>query len=141
MSIQNAARKIGDFIGLNDVKFIVIITAQQENVGGKIELIRGQKEVIIEVSKETVKYEAALLSTLAHEITHKFLNEKGLSVGDGIIHQYENEILTDIATVFLGLGKIMLNGCECRREYEDRMGRTTEIFTTGYLNMEQLSFV
>ena len=100
MSIQNAAKKIGDFIGLNDIKFIVIITAQQENVGGKIELIRGQKEVIIEISKTTAKYEEALLGTLAHEITHKFLCEKGLSVGDGLIYQYENEVLTDIAFVF-----------------------------------------
>ena len=49
------------------------------------------------------------------------------------IRKYENEVLTDIATVFLGLGKLMLNGCEIKT--------TTEQLRSGYLDQKQLAFV
>jgi hypothetical protein len=43
---------------------------------------------------------------IAHEITHAFLFSRRIWIAD----TQENEFLTDIATVFVGLGKLLLNG-------------------------------
>jgi len=43
---------------------------------------------------------------LAHEITHAYLFSKGIILND----LNENEMLTDLASIFLGLGKFILNG-------------------------------
>ena len=45
---------------------------------------------------------------LAHELTHHFLFNKQIGYPD----TDENERLTDLATVYLGLGKLTLNGYE-----------------------------
>jgi len=43
---------------------------------------------------------------VAHEITHVFLFSKGIFFND----VKENEMLTDLTSVFIGLGKLILNG-------------------------------
>lgn len=43
---------------------------------------------------------------LAHEMTHALLCSKGISLEDS----KENELLTDLTAVFVGLGKLLLNG-------------------------------
>jgi hypothetical protein len=57
----------------------------------------------------------------------------------------ENEILTDIATVYLGLGKLLLNGCRESRSYTQSNGQhektTKKEIRVGYLDIEQLSLV
>jgi hypothetical protein len=45
-------------------------------------------------------------ATLAHEISHQFLNSKGISYPKVV----ENEKLTDLASILLGFGKFVLNG-------------------------------
>ena len=145
VAIQDAAKKIGEFIGLQGLTFIVATVKQKEKIGGHVELQYRQKEVFIEISDDTAKFNVAVLATLAHEITHKYLRINGISVGTGPIHEYESEVLTDIATVFLGLGKLMLNGCEIENtRQEARIDRTynvTERLKSGYLDREQLAFV
>lgn len=145
IAIQIAAKKIAEFIGLHGFTFIVATVKQKEKVGGHVELKYGEKEVFVEISDDILKFENAVLATLAHEITHKYLHINGISCGTGLIHEYENEVLTDIATVFLGLGKLMLNGCECqnvRQEYVPEGTRTiTETLKSGYLDRNQLAFV
>jgi len=145
IAIQTAGKKIAEFIGLHGFTFIVAVVKQKEKVGGHVELRYGEKVVFVEISDDTSKFEDAVLATLAHEIAHKYLHINGISCGIGPIHEYENEILTDIATVFLGLGKLMLNGCECknvRQEYVPEGTRTvTEVLKSGYLDRSQLAFV
>ena len=145
IAIQIAAKKIAEFIGLHGFTFIIAPVKQKEKVGGNIELKYGEKEVFIEISDETLKFEDAILATLAHEIAHKYLHINGISCGMGPIYEYENEVLTDITAVFLGLGKLMLNGCECentRQEYVLEGRRTvTETLKSGYLDRSQLAFV
>lgn len=108
ISIQEAAKKIASFIGLLDMVFIVGIAKQGEKVGGHIELSGNNREAFIELSEGVLKYQETVLSTLAHEITHKYLQMNGIRHPD----ENKNEILTDTASVYLGLGKIMLNGRE-----------------------------
>jgi len=43
---------------------------------------------------------------VAHEITHAFLFSKGIGFPD----TQANELLTDVSTIFIGLGKLLLNG-------------------------------
>jgi len=131
--IQDAAKKIAEFIGLQDLTFIVATAKQEEKVGGHVELEYGQKEVFVEIADNTAKFGVAVLATLAHEITHKYLQINGFFVGTDPIRNYENEVLTDIATVFLGLGKLMLTGCEVKT--------TTERLKSGYLDRKKLAFV
>lgn len=145
IEIQDAAKKIAEFIGLQGLTFIVATVRQKEKVGGHVELQYGQMEVFIEISDNIARFCIAVLATLAHEITHKYLQINGISVGTGPIHEYENEVLTDIAAVFLGLGKLLLNGCEVENTRQvariDGTYNVTEQLKSGYLDREQLAFV
>jgi len=145
LEIQRAAKTLADFAGLPQFVFIVSAIAQKKNVGGQIDLRHGEEEVFIEVSQETANYQEAVLATLAHEIAHKVLHVNGISVGSGPFYQYENEILTDVAAVFMGLGKVLLNGCECHRTVQEAtLGgtkSTTHSLKSGYLGLDQSAFV
>ena len=140
IGIQSAGKKIANFIGLTDLTFIIATTKQKKNVGGHIEL-NNEKNVFIELSPDTLKFPESILASLSHEITHKYLHIHNLKFDN----TYENEVLTDIAAVFLGIGKLILNGCECKRTYEEYASGGTKVITetikTGYLSREQIAFV
>jgi len=145
MAIQHAAKRIAEFVGLKGITFVVGIAKEEDGVGGHIELELGVNTLYIEISKEMKQYHDAVPAVLAHEITHKYLQLNGISCGSGPFYQFENEILTDITAVFLGLGKLLLNGCECNniREEHSREGTRTikETMKVGYLDRSQMAFV
>lgn len=145
IAIQTAAKKIAEFIGLNGFIFIIATVKQKEKVVGHIELKYGEKEVFVEISDDILQFNNAILATLVHEISHKYLNINGISCGIGPVHEYENEVLTDITTAFLGLGKLMLNGCECQNVRQEQIpggvNTITETLKSGYLDRNQLAFV
>lgn len=145
IAIQAAAKKIAEFVGLQDITFIIATAKQEDKVGGHIELKPEESTIYVEISKEMKKFHATVLAVLAHEITHKYLQVNNISCGAGPFYQYENEILTDITTIFLGLGKLMLNGCECQNIREENVPGGTRIITetvkAGYLDRSQLAFV
>ncbi len=154
IAIQTAAKKIAEFIGLHGLTFIIAKVKLKEKVGGHVELKYGENEVFVEISEDTSKFEEAVLATLAHEIAHKYLHINGVSCGIGPTHEYENEVLTDITTIFLGLGKLMLNGCECQNVHQEQdetvvsisngtnpIRTITETLKVGYLDRTQLAFV
>ena len=45
------------------------------------------------------------MGTLAHEISHKYLQINNITCGYGPAFNYHNEILTDITAVYLGFWK------------------------------------
>ncbi len=145
VEVNKAARRIAEFVGLGEYTFVVAVISQEEGVGGQIELRHGEPGAFIEVAKDAVKFEDAVLATLSHEITHKFLHIRDMSVAPELKPQLDDEILTDITAVFLGLGKLMLRGCECKKvsTQEDLQGKvtTTETYRGGYLDGSQLSLV
>jgi len=145
IDIQNIAKEIAQFIGLSGLTFIVSIVSQENGVAGQIELNTSGKEVFIEISRKVTKFADAILAALAHEITHKHLQIHGISCSESPLGKYENEVLTDIATVYLGFGKLMLNGCECKMiRYEPIQGGTrtvTETLKAGYLSRAQFALV
>lgn len=77
------------------------------------------KEIII--VNDSTFYLIHFLAVLAHEITHNYLYHHFISPPDNI----DNEILTDLAAVYLGFGTIMLRGyapsdaLTCRLGYVD----------------------
>lgn len=97
-----------------------------------------------------MKFPDVAAATLCHEVCHKWLQAKGICSHIEI----ENEILTDIASVFLGFGKIMLNGCRTTNVKDRTMKttfkdtttimettETTETMMAGYLDRDKLALV
>jgi hypothetical protein len=75
---------------------------------------------------------------LAHELTHHFLLNKGV-VYDDI---NENERLTDLATVYLGLGKLTLNGYEpVTWKVKRKEGEVTYTYKVGYLTSMDMAMI
>jgi len=73
---------------------------------------------------------------LAHELTHHYLMNRGIGYPD----ESENERLTDIATVFLDLGKLTLNGYNPIQWSVPRRDNTvTYTYQVGYLSSRQIA--
>ena len=107
LAMQAAAKQIAEFVGLHGFTFIVATTKQKDKVGGHIDLSTSGQEVFIEIDSEILEFPAVAATVLGHEICHKWLQAHGIRSSYAMDH----EMLTDISCVFLGLGKIMLNGC------------------------------
>jgi len=141
IGIQNAGKIIANFIGLSEYTFVISINKLEKNTGGNIKLEHAKEQVFVEISEETLKYKDAILAILAHEITHEYLYINNLSFSN----KYENEILTDIAAIFFGFGKLMLNGCENENIWKNYyFGGSTTItdkLGVGYIDRIKIAFV
>lgn len=137
IEIQKAGKKIGDFIGLKNLTFVITFKKQEKGIAGHIELNNNSDEgVFIEIDEDFKSDPQIILAILAHEISHKIIHVNGLTQ-----FGYENEILTDIATVFCGLGKLSLNGCEITKTYTSNNTSNTTTKKVGYLVREQFAFI
>jgi hypothetical protein len=145
LELQAAAKKIAEFVGLGNFTFVISKAKQKEKVAGQIELNYSGNDVFVEISSELIKFEDAVVATLAHEITHKYMQIHCVTASPGLANEYDNEVLTDITAVFLGLGKLMLNGAEEEKAHEeerfDGTHHITETQRCGYLSLQQLAFV
>lgn len=142
IAIQNAGRIIAKHIGLGDLTFIISVIKQDKGTAGHIELNREGNDVFVELARDICDYKDAVLATICHELCHKYLHVHGIRNG---VDQIEQEYLTDVTAVYLGFGKIMLNGSECQRsETRTEGGRTvstTHTLKTGYISRECFAFV
>lgn len=114
--------------------FIISFATQGKNTAGHIQL-DNSNDVFIEIDSELKHDHEVVLSVLAHEICHKYLYKHNLK----LFPEFENEILTDTATIFTGLGKLTLNGCEKTHVFsnDNADGSKTETQQTqklGYLD-------
>jgi hypothetical protein len=140
IKVQEVGKIIARHVGLDSLTFIIIYAQQSENVAGHINLNRSN-DVFIEIDSKFNFDCDIILSILAHEICHKYLY-----INDIILFpEYENEMLTDAATIFTGLGKLSLNGCEKTSQTTSTSGNTTTTTITthkiGYMNRRQFAFV
>jgi hypothetical protein len=138
--VQKAGKIIQQHLGLPSLTFIITYVQQKSNVGGYIEL-DNNNEVFIEIDIKFRNDCDFILAILAHEICHKYLHVNGLK----LFPEFENEMLTDAATVFMGLGKLSLNGCEktsCSTStLPDSTTKTTTTQKVGYMNRQQFAFI
>jgi len=139
LDIQLAGRRISDFLNLGDLAFVVSFCKQSDGIAGHIELAPSQRDVFVEIDPALIGHPDTVLATLSHEIAHKVLHNRGIRLPD----ESENELLTDIAGVYLGLGKLMLNGCESAVTRHDRATNTETVSTykCGYIDRADLAFV
>ena len=103
IEVNKEARKMLDFVGLNNYIAVINYTQHSVNVGGHIEL-DDSNEVFIEISSNFIYDKESVLAVMAHEICHKLLYVHGLYYR-APIPQIENEKLTDLATIYVGFGK------------------------------------
>lgn len=145
VEVQKAARKISEFVRLPNLTFVITYSKQNLGVGGHIELNNNSNDgVFIEIDEKLKNDHEIVLAILAHEICHKFIHINRLTQ-----FGYENEILTDVATVYTGLGKLSLNGCELRKSSSSTVYHgnsytsttTTNTQKVGYLNRSQFAFL
>jgi predicted RNA-binding Zn-ribbon protein involved in translation (DUF1610 family) len=146
LSLNAAASRIASFIGLSNKILVVVLTEQRQKVAGTIEHDEVGDASYIEISRDLLRFPDAVLATIAHEVTHAFMKANGISLGGaGLRDVYENEILTDVCAVFMGLGKILLNGTETQYRYTEPIpGGTREVTQTqsvGYLKPGEMAFV
>ncbi|MGD2094112.1 MAG: hypothetical protein PVH77_03795 [Phycisphaerales bacterium] len=145
LRLQGAAKEIADFLGLSQYTFLITATKQKLDTAGNIELKYSGNDVFVEISEDVQGFEDAVIATLAHELTHKYMQVNGISLGTNTVQKYENEVLTDITTIFLGLGKFLLNGCNNERTYTEYRGadkyEVTKTMKVGYLTQRQMAFV
>jgi ribosomal protein L37AE/L43A len=106
------------------------------NTAGNV-LLDDKEDVLIHLSKSLNKYPDSILATLSHEISHKYIHLNRLTFKN----TYENEVFTDLTSVYLGYGKLMLNGVEVVEKI--KIGNTEKTYTksVGYLNRDQLAFI
>lgn len=88
----------------------------------------------IHVSLSYTKRPRELGALLAHELTHHFLDRASFRSKN----QDENEKLTDLAAVFLGFGKLILNGADVRVNAKKRTLMKSPV-RLGYLPMADLA--
>lgn len=140
IAINNLARVIAKDIGLSDYSFIVTYASQATNTAGHVELSNAGKEVHIELDAELRNRPQSLLSTLIHEITHKWLHVRKIKH----IETIDNERLTDACCVYLGFSDQLIDGYYhegTKTEYilGQQQSRTTKT-TYGYLRRNELLF-
>jgi hypothetical protein len=136
LEVQKAGKKIAAHLGLNSLTFLISYVSQKENVGGHI-MLDNSNEVYVEIDTNYKNNSDIVLYVLVHEICHKFLYAHNISLTPVL----ENEILTDLTTLYTGLGKLTLNGCEhiSVKTYGDK----TETITNklGYISKDDFQFM
>lgn len=140
LKVHEVGEKIAQHLGLPPLTFFITFVSQKENIGGNIKL-DNNTEIFIEIDTKFKNDNDFVSAILAHEICHKYLQINNIK----LFPDYENEMLTDAATIYTGLGKLSLNGCE--KEYISRKSSGNTITTTtstqkvGYMNRQQFAFV
>jgi len=144
IEVQKAGKRIAEHLGLSNLIFVITYSSQEKNTAGHINL-NFDNEVFIEVDSMYRNDYEIVLAILAHEICHKLLYLNNIKLYPDI----ENEMLTDAATIYTGLGKLSLNGCEKQNvtsktepTYNGNITTTTTTtFKIGYMNRIQFAFI
>lgn len=131
--VNRIASNISDFLGFFHKPVSVVFSSKEPNIGGNI--VEEADMVFIEINN-TIMNRRSIIAVLAHEIMHHYLNNKDIRIEN----ELENEILTDVATIYVGLGKLCLNGIYTVTKY--MVGNKEYIHTqnTGYLDRRCFNF-
>lgn len=108
-SIQNISDYIGTFLGITDDGVKISLEEEYGSYNssetGLYKVLNPRHSEILIVKKR--RYHIGhVIAILAHEYTHHYLHLHDITLPE----EYENEIFTDIAAVYLGLGHLLLLG-------------------------------
>lgn len=152
-SLQRVSDHIGYFLGLlNSVKITIGIESSDYMIAPANDFNRADQVGLYKVlggyNREiqlTKKFRFRLkhiLAILAHESTHHYLYYHDVKEAG----ESENEILTDIATAYLGLGGLLIDGYEPITWTSDHWktftasGYTTHEIKIGYLTPRDIAY-
>jgi hypothetical protein len=142
LDVNRAVKRLAEHAGLRSgLQFIVGIGRLEPDKGGVIELQMDQQEVYIDVASSAGAFGPSLLAVLAHEISHKVLFDHRIrQEGDDLLRF---EILTDVTAIYLGFGKLLLNGYEYRTTRHDLTTSAIENqhVRFGYVTIDEVAFV
>lgn len=138
INFMGIAKEIQSFIGYNK-PLLVCARTQEKDIGGKNE--KGQEMDYIEIDPSYTYNHNAACAVIAHEVMHSFLNDHLIRE----LNQEDNEILTDVATIYMGLGKIVIRGCQTEKKETvfinyspaERVTKTQ----CGYLDKKSYAFI
>lgn len=106
--LNTAAQMMMNFVGLENYVPQCNFSETGDGVGGYTYAARTDNIVPISVSKEFLGNRAAILAVLAHEICHKVIYVNGIRYNAPF--EMMNEVFTDICTIYVGFGNLILNG-------------------------------
>ncbi|MEW5911336.1 MAG: hypothetical protein AB1814_02185 [Thermodesulfobacteriota bacterium] len=124
IALNEALMQLGGHI---HVPILPSILYSEIDEGGQI-IFDKYKQCSILISSEISDKPELVAAIMAHELAHYYLMIKGI----GLSSLSDNEQLTDVATVFLGLGKLTLNG------FRDTKGLRSLV---GYLSSEEVGIL
>jgi hypothetical protein len=127
--IQRVARALVRHLRLPDTRINVAVQSMPPGHAGRVTLGAWQRdEYYVEIDSGIVARRQDIGAVLAHEVTHVFLQYHDL--------RYEDEILTDTAAVYLGVGWPLLNAH--RTEYAFSYTYSQRL---GYLSLGEYGYV
>ncbi len=97
--------KHGGWVGTSDG--IVVADEKRLPIGGMYRAVGPEHNEILLIKKQKYEFKH-ILAILAHECTHNYLYHYRVRESE----ESENEILTELATAYLGLGHLLLAGYE-----------------------------
>ncbi|WP_010245248.1 CpXC domain-containing protein [Acetivibrio cellulolyticus] len=136
-AIDSVANKIANFLDLPN-KIHVNIDDLSFDTGGSIRPT-SDYNVTINLNKNSLKMKDAVLGVLAHELTHQYLFNHGIDLRHKSI--LDNELLTDIAAIYLGLGNLILNAHRNEKTVYKNKQEVTYKMEIGYVKTFYLGFV
>ena len=110
VALNREAKKMMNFVGLSEFEPYCEWADLPKETAGNI-LLNGSMDgaIKIQISKTYQSNGKATLAILAHEICHKLLEYHGLYYSNAAFTEL-NEIYTELTTVFIGFGQIILSG-------------------------------
>lgn len=127
------ARRMMDFVGLSKYVPRCKFCTLEDGVGGNTRCCNDNIEVEINVSSKHRNNIDACVAVLAHEICHKYLYVYGLYNPIEVV----NEIFTDLCTMYVGFGNIIMKGYIT----ETRTQQRTDKYITTYTNTQYLGYL
>ena len=142
VSVQKEASRMLKHLNMGQYLALISYVTEKPNAGGHIELNDADDSlnVFIDISIDLKGNNAAVLCVMAHEICHKLLHIRGFRGPT----TDENEVYTDLAAIYSGFGRLILNGCHQEWTTTKTVPEGTQIVNhtsdIGYLKIEDYAY-
>jgi len=135
IAVQGVAKSIATYLGLS-VRTITVTPVDSLPMPGRVQLHHGE-DFFIELQPIYLHNLRRLVAVLGHELTHILLHKSNL--------QFEpndkNEILTDTAAVYFGLGLPMLHCFQEDRTWSPFGSSFVSRSSLGYLTPDEVAYL
>lgn len=140
---QEFAQSMMQHVGLSNYEVIIKYERVKEGTAGHICLNNNPDHKVYITLSERNTHKSSVIATLAHEVCHKLLYCHNLYYPEFLNDR--NEALADLANIYAGFGKYVIEGCEITSTSHNttwEYGQQTKVTTTtthytGYLSKEQ----